>query len=183
MAKNPTSPEQSPPAAGGGPEKEGGVPMKKLIMIGVPLFLVQVVAIYFIVTKVLAPAPAAAGTTSAPVEHVEGKHGGEGGSEEHAENIYIVKDLIVNPAGTNGTRFLLTTVGFGVTTVEAKTELEEKDTQVRDALNTILTSKDLVALSSIADRETLRTEITRKVAELVKRGTLTNVYFSKFIIQ
>jgi flagellar protein FliL len=181
MAKNPTSSEQPAPSAQATSEKAGGLPMKKLIMIGVPLFLVQVVAIYFIVTKFISPASAAPGNAAS--EQVESKHGAEPGDEEHAENIYIVKDLIVNPAGTNGTRFLLTTVGFGVTTPEAKTELEQKDMQVRDALNTILTSKDLVALSSIADRESLRTEITRKVSELVKRGSLTNVYFSKFIIQ
>jgi flagellar FliL protein len=94
-----------------------------------------------------------------------------------------VKDLIVNPAGTNGTRFLLTTVGFEVTTPEGLKELETKDVMVRDALNTILTSKDLATLVNVEGREALRKEIEEKVGSLLRTGTLTNVYFSKFIIQ
>jgi flagellar protein FliL len=182
MAKNPAPPEQPAPAAKNASEKATGFSMKKMIMIGIPVFLVQVVLIYFVVTKFLAPASASAGGHSAPTKG-ESEHAPSVSEEEVTQNIHIVKDLIVNPAGTNGTRFLLTTVGFSVTTPEAKLELENKDMQVRDVLNTILTSKDLAELSSTAERESLRTEITKKVAELVRRGALTNVYFSKFIIQ
>jgi flagellar protein FliL len=181
MAKNTSPSEQPAPAPPAPPEKAGGLQLKKLIIIGIPVFIVQVVAIYFIVTKFLAPATAAPGHAAS--EHVESEHTPEEAKSHAAENIYVVKDLIVNPAGTNGTRFLLTTIGFGVTTAEAKSELEQKDTQVRDALNTILTSKDLAELSSVAERESIRTEISRKVADLVKTGSLKNVYFSKFIIQ
>jgi flagellar FliL protein len=94
-----------------------------------------------------------------------------------------VKDLIVNPAGTNGTRFLLTTIGLEVTTPEALRELESKDVMVRDALNTILTSKDLLTIVNVDGRETIRKEIEKKVGSILRGGVLTNVYFSKFIIQ
>jgi len=38
-------------------------------------------------------------------------------------------------------------------------------------------------LASVERREDLRTEIQTKVGSLVKAGSVTNVYFSKFIIQ
>ena len=95
----------------------------------------------------------------------------------------MVKDLIVNPAGTNGTRFLLTTVGFEVTTPETQKELEAKEVQVRDILNTVLTGKGLDELVDVSQRETLRAEIAEKINALLKNGTLSSVYFSKFIIQ
>ena len=152
MAKNPAPPEQPAPAAKTASEKATGFSMKKMITIGIPLFLVQVVLIYFVVTKFLSPASGSAGDHSA-AKKGESEHAAAASDEEVTQNIHIVKDLIVNPAGTNGTRFLLTTVGFSVTTPEAKLELENKDMQVRDVLNTILTSKDLAELSGAAERE------------------------------
>jgi flagellar FliL protein len=62
-------------------------------------------------------------------------------------------------------------------------EIEGKDVMVRDALNTILTSKDLVTLVNMEGRESVRKEIEEKVGGMLRNGRLTNVYFSKFIIQ
>ena len=91
--------------------------------------------------------------------------------------------LIVNPAGTNGTRFLLTTVGVEVDSPQTKTELEKKDIQVRDALISILTSKGLDQLGRIDQRDLLRSEIAQKIGDLLTSGKPKNVYFGKFIIQ
>jgi flagellar protein FliL len=194
MAKTTAPPEQTAPAT---PEATptAKLPLKKLIMFGVPLFIVQLVLVYFLITKVLAPAPASSAepehsTSSESSEKEKGKksHGSEGKEGKEGEGggdgkIYVVKDLIVNPAGTNGTRFLLTTVGFEVTTPEALKDIESKDMMVRDALNTILTSKDLASLVNVEGRELLRKEIQEKVGVFVHDGELSNVYFSKFIIQ
>jgi len=158
---------------------------KKLILFGVPVFLVQLVVIYFVVAKFLAPSGTPGKETAKAAESKEEGKGketeasGEGG----AQSMFVVKDMIVNPAGTNGTRFLLTTVGFEVSNAEGKKELENKEVQVRDALNTVLTSKGLEELIDVKLREDLRAEISQKVGEIMKSGNLTNVYFSKFIIQ
>jgi flagellar protein FliL len=180
MAKTTGQAEQpAGPAATGEAKKEGGLPVRKLLMFGVPVFVVQLVVVYFVMTRFASPAPA--GETGQAASEVKGSH--EAASESGEQNIYVVKDVIVNPAGTNGTRFLLTTIGFEVTTGEGKRELENKDVQVRDMLNSILTSKDLSALVNAEGREPLRQEISQKVGELIRKGSLTNVYFSKFIIQ
>jgi flagellar protein FliL len=150
--------------------------MKKVILFGVVLFVLQLVGVYFVMTKFVAPH--AAEPHSAPAEAAHGEIADAGG-----DNIYIVKDVIVNPAGTNGTRFLLTTVGFEVTTDDGRKELEKKDVQVRDALNGILTTKELRDLVDIAQRESIRVEIAEKVGQMLKTGQLRTVYFSKFIIQ
>jgi len=149
---------------------------KKIIMIGVPIFLVQLAIIYFLMAKFIA-APQHAEASAVKAEE-EGQK-----AESLTQNIFLIKDVIINPAGTNGTRFLLTTVGIEVSTPEAQQELEKKEVQVRDMLNSILTSKGLNELVSIEQRELLRLEISKKVGELLKSGKLRNVYFSKFIIQ
>ncbi len=154
------------------------MPIKKLLMFGIPVFVVQLAVVYFALTKFLAPASTVHGSASA-AEHAATVESVEPGEA----NIYVVKDVIVNPAGTNGTRFLLTTVGFEVSTPEGKKDLEHKDIQVRDVLNSILTSKELTDLVNVEAREPLRQEIAKRISEILRGGSLKNVYFSKFIIQ
>lgn len=176
MAKETQPPEQSktPPVAPA-PAPAGATPMK-LAAIGIPVFLVQLAVVYFLVVKFVAPSAGAA--PAEPAKAAETKE-----SADAAKSIFVVKDVIVNPAGTNGTRFLLTTVGFEINSAEREKDLEKKEVQVRDVLNTVLTGKGLDELVRPDQREALRKEIFQKVAEMLPAGTLTNVYFSKFIIQ
>jgi flagellar protein FliL len=167
----------------------GGISIKQLLMFGVPVFVVICGLMIWLLPKFLGPP--AAGSPEKPAaaeskghgEKSEGHEGGEGEEGGAEPNIYIVKDVILNPAGTNGTRFLLTTVGFEVSNAEAKKEIEAKDVQVRDALNTILTAKSLTTLSLPENRDSIRQEIAERVGKLLRTGELTSVYFSKFIIQ
>lgn len=183
MAKTPDAAQQS--AKTPEPAVESGLSMRKLLLFGIPVFVVQLVVVYVVITKLFVPAasasldPLAAAAMRTPGARAQGEFAGG----TSAVSIYVVKDIIVNPAGTNGTRFLLTTIGFEVSSPEARKELEVKDVQLRDLLNTILTSKDMVTLSLVDQREALRQEIARKVSAMVQSGTLNNVYFSKFIIQ
>jgi len=173
MAKEPASVEA---------KQEAQVPVsqpflsKKMILIGIPVFLIQVLILYFILSKFV-------GTNSAAVPDKPGKEITEAATEETSKNIFVIKDIIVNPSGTNGTRFLLTTIGVEVSTAEAMKEMESMDIQIRDALNSILTSKGLVELSDVQQREKLREEIGLRISSYLKTGKTKNVYFSKFIIQ
>jgi flagellar basal body-associated protein FliL len=182
MAKETQSPDQSIQAARPG---AGSFLSKRMIMIGVPVFILQVALLYFLMVKFMVTST---GSAKEPLKSLEqNEHGkaaeGESGGEGSGQSIFVVKDLMVNPAGTNGTRFLLTTVGFEVNSPEGQRELERKEVQVRDVLNTILTSKGLDELIDVGQREELRTEISRRVGDLIKSGSLTKVYFSKFVIQ
>jgi flagellar FliL protein len=179
MANEPTQEEQK----NAQPEQaKKPLPIKKLIMIGIPVFLVQIVVLFFVATKFVGsgqPNQDASASAGQSQKAEEGAEGGEGAGS----HMFIVKDLIVNPAGTNGTRFLLISVGFETSTVEGAKEMERKEIQVRDALNSVLTSKTLDDLANVAQREELRSELLSKASELVKSGSVSNVYFSKFIIQ
>ena len=177
MAKDSTAPDQKPETSATTPPLAAkSFSMKKVLMFGVPIFVVQVVLLYFLATKFIFPA----NTTQAAEKKVEPTSEKK---EEPVRQVYVVSDLIVNPAGTNGTRFLLTTIGVEVDSPQTKIELEKKDIQVRDALISILTSKGLDQLGKVEQREILRGEIAAKVGEMLKSGKPKNVYFGKFIIQ
>ncbi|HTY39296.1 MAG TPA: flagellar basal body-associated FliL family protein [Bacteroidota bacterium] len=175
MAKEPSPADQNAtpkPAA----EKQS-IFSKKLVLIGIPVFVLQVALLYFVAVKFLGSP-----SHSEPSKQAEAEESKESG-EPAVQNIFVVKDLIVNPAGTNGTRFLLVTVGFELSTPGAQKELEKKEIQLRDALNTILGSKKLEDLAGVERREELRTQISAQVGSLLQSGAVNNVYFSKFIIQ
>lgn len=165
----------APPEA---PKEQPAFSPKKLIIFGVPVFLIQFVMVYFLTVKFIAPANTSHDAPSGEEKKASGEKGLE---EEH--QVFLLKEVLVNPAGTNGTRFLLTSIGFEVSSPEAKQDLEKKEVQVRDIMNTILTNKTLPELVDFQKREIIRTEIAQKTSKLLKDGTLRKVYFSKFIIQ
>lgn len=101
----------------------------------------------------------------------------------HPEFLFVVKDLIVNPAGTGGLRYLLTSVGIEVTNEKAFAEIQSKEVIVNDILINVLSSKTLEELSDVTKRKDLRREIAKKIDEILTQGRVQNVYFSKFIIQ
>jgi flagellar FliL protein len=152
------------------------ISMQKILMIGVPVFIVQVIIVYFLMAKFMSkPAAGAETAATSATEKV--------GTESAEPNLLVVKDIIINPAGTNGGRFLLATIGIDVNSPEALVELNKKEVQVRDVLNTVLTEKTLPQLIDITQREQLRTEIAKKMGDIINTGKVRNIYFSKFIIQ
>ncbi len=155
--------------------KSEPINIKKILIIGGPIILVQIVLLYFIFAKFIAP-----GMSSQPQAKEEAH--GESAAPEQTQ-VMVIKDIIVNPAGTNGTRFLLTTIGLEIPSPELKLELEAKEVQTRDILNTILTSKGLDELTAPQFKELLRKEILEKLNSTLTKGKIKNIYFSKFIIQ
>ncbi len=168
------------PAGNAGQEvssKESAFSMKKMIIFIVPIFIIQVVLIYFLIGKFLSQPQ-----SPQPV-HVNEPQQIETVDTLQDFSVYVVNDIVINPAGTNATRFLLTTIGFEVTSEDTKEELTRKDVQLRDILNTILTSKRLEELVNVDQRALLREEIIAEVNALIRSGSINQVYFSKFIIQ
>lgn len=191
MAEDTQAPEQNEKKE----EKKSGGTMKKLLIFGVPAFLVQLVVIYFLTAKFVVPMTLQSqigkiAKHETKDEHTDGEEPtGEGAEDEEEEStpkvqqVYVVKDLIINPAGTNGQRYLLTTIAFNVSSESALKELEGKELLVRDMLNSILTSKTMDQLIDVAQREALREEIQKKAKEILSRGKVKGVYFSKYVVQ
>jgi flagellar FliL protein len=91
--------------------------------------------------------------------------------------------MIVNPANTNGKMLLLASLGLAVESEESKKVLEEKQVIVKDAVISVLSSKSVGQLSSSTYRDTLKTEILKNLSTQMPGSKVSNIYFSKFIIQ
>ena len=169
----------------------------KVLMIGLPIFIVQLVAVYFITANVLLSGHSKSSDSEEPKteevteeksegseeskegEKIEGKEGENSGSAL----IFALDDMIVNPANTNGKMLLLASLGLAVESEESKKSLEEKQVIVKDAVISVLSSKNVGQLSSSTYRDTLKTEILKNLSTQLPGSKVNNIYFSKFIIQ
>ncbi len=198
-------------------KKSGGISIKSLI-VGIPLFIIQVFAVYYITANVLINNhDISPGTDKAvkQTEHSEGHDQQDGGHEvereEHGdyegeeykpeqkledengyyqppvsnlgEHIFAIDDIIVNPAGTNGKRLLLTSIGLDVPNEVQLGELEKKEILVKDLIVSILSSKTLGELKDTAKKDSLKKEISTSLGKLIRKVRINRVYFSKYIIQ
>lgn len=174
-------------------DKKGGLNMKVLI-IGLPVFIIQLVAVYFITANILLSKYQSAAHKKASTEEVSGEEKeedakseegsseeGEGKKKESGKFLFSVDEVIINPMGTDGKRFLLASVGFDLKTEVEKKEIEEKVILVKDAINSVLSSKTILQLNDIGYKDTLKLEIKKKLKE--KSIKVNDVYFSKYIIQ
>lgn len=158
-----------------GPKKEGTMKWVPIILGAVVL---EVVLAYFLVTKIIAPQMRAA-SQQTDLEEVEKK-------SKTIGKIYEIKDIIVNPAGTGGTRYLNTSVGLEVENEELFIELESRIPQIRDSLIDILVGKTIEQLDGVEDKRLLREEILTRINEILpetKNGKVAHVYLIDFVIQ
>ncbi|MEW5924383.1 MAG: flagellar basal body-associated FliL family protein [Candidatus Zixiibacteriota bacterium] len=100
-----------------------------------------------------------------------------------ATEMFMMEDIIVNPSGTGGTRFLSVSIGFELGSREAVLQFEKREPVIKDALITILGSKTIEQLSDSREKEITRYQIKKRVEQLMQTKELSAVYFTDFILQ
>ncbi len=178
--KKQEQPEETPEPA---EIKKSSFFSQKVILIGLPLFIVQLVAVYFITANFLLNRVEGS-TPNGSRAKTENKSGKEGANKiELGKYIFLIEDVIVNPEGTEGKKLLLASVGFDLSNENEQNELKSKEVLVKDVIVSTLSSKSLEQLSDSSYRDKLKNEIGQKVTTLIPDLKLNAVYFSKYIIQ
>ena len=128
--------------------------------------------------------PALAGGVEEPTQVVE--------EQEHAEPEHTVlhvgavlefDNLIVNPAGSDGLRFLMATVGVGVADEKIREEMHEFDVPIRDRITSVLESQTLEMLTAPGARDSLRVLLAEAVAPFLEGDSAFEIYIPHFVIQ
>ncbi len=164
-------------------------PITKIILFGVPAFIVQLILVYFITANILMNKVSSAvnngqGAGVATEESEDSTNEEtEGGQSTGGQFIYTIDEVIVNPANTNGRQLLLTSLAFDLVSEANKTELEGKDFLVKDMVISVLSGKTTRFLGDISMRDSLRNEIAHKIEGFIPDIKINKVYFSKFILQ
>jgi flagellar protein FliL len=123
-------------------------------------------------------------TEAASDEKSEEEHGGEKGEKKAANTVHMMENLVLNPAGSNGTRFLMAAVAAEVKDEKVNEEMTSRDAELRDAVLRILGDHTVDQLADMAIRETLKKIVTDSLnARLASKTAIKRVYFPQFVIQ
>jgi flagellar FliL protein len=96
---------------------------------------------------------------------------------------FSMEPIIVNPAGSNGERYLKATVSLEAYNPDLTIEIEKRLPQIKNQINIILSSRTIEQVQTNEDKERLRREIQSRVNGLLTTGTVSNVYFEEFVYQ
>ena len=113
------------------------------------------------------------------------------GSEAEAEQevkavgpIFPLETIIVNLADSGGGRYLRVTMEFELAAEEgAEEEVTKRLAQVKDAMLTILPTKQFDQLTTVEGKNSLRDEIIAELNTVLGKELVTKIFFTEFVIQ
>lgn len=97
--------------------------------------------------------------------------------------LYKMDTLIVNLADQGGKRYLRLSMEWELSGVETIQEIDKRMAQLRDAILMILPTKQYADISSAQGKIDLRDELIARVNSILRQGTVTNIYFTEFVVQ
>lgn len=112
-------------------------------------------------------------------EHGEKAKGGGKGKKQTAQ----LSKMIVNVAGTAGTRYLMSSITIVGTHSDLKGLIEENKDQLLDLANSALASKTISDLEKPGSRNQLRSELMSTFNNALGGNIVQEIYFTEFAIQ
>lgn len=114
-----------------------------------------------------------------------GKH--EGGKEgEGKASVYRLDNIIVNPANSDGQRFLMCSIAIQADDPEALDVLREHEIELRDRVVTLLAAETIETLTAAGVRDSLRSRILTAIKPVLGEDgedVELQVYLPQFVIQ
>ena len=94
-----------------------------------------------------------------------------------------IQGLIINPAGTDGTRYLMVNLGLESRSAGILEEVEEKEVVVRDTILKVLGRHTVEELADISRRSDLKNELRAAVNAIVGQDQIQRMYFTQYVLQ
>lgn len=170
--------------------KKGGNKMLLFGGIGLVVVIVGVVLALFVVMPMMSDKSTDSDTEQVDESDEADSHGGsdeESGKGTKGESsgglTAAIQEIVVNPAGTSGSRYLSVSLGFEFSSAKVRSRFEAKELMVRDALISILSSKTVTQLTDAKQKEIMRYQIKKRLSQLLKTDKLKAVYYTDFVLQ
>lgn len=136
----------------------------------------------FVLGPKLTSARGAHAATAANAEAPSGKSDGK--ADAHAKPVLFKLDnIIVNPAGAQGTHFLMASVAFEVPDDRVETRLRDREVQVRDVVIATLERQTMESLVQPGVRDAIKRDLTAAVTPIAAPTAWIRVYLPQFVIQ
>ncbi len=114
------------------------------------------------------------------------KKGGKHEGKEGASSVYRLDNIIVNPANSDGQRFLMCSIAIQADDPAALDILREHEIELRDRVVTLLAAESIESLTAAGVRDSLRTRILTAIVPVLGEegeGVELQVYLPQFVIQ
>jgi flagellar FliL protein len=118
---------------------------------------------------------------------------GDGGGESHGSGSSggakakftapLGGKVLVNVAGTAGTRYLVASMTLVGKNAEFKDGVEKNDPQLRDSASSILSSKTINDLEKPGMRNIIRAELISAFNDILGKEAVTDIFLTEFAIQ
>lgn len=117
-------------------------------------------------------------------EHGGGKEGEGGGA---AANLHLIDNLVLNPANSGGTRFLMVAAAIEFKDAANVEAFKARDAEVRDIVLRVMGAKTVEQLSDMSLRDSIRKELGDSLLSLLpknkRKKAIRRVFFPQFVIQ
>jgi flagellar FliL protein len=97
--------------------------------------------------------------------------------------IYSINPFVINLAGSGGKRFLRVKMDLELKDQTTFEQVHAQLPRVKDTLLTILSAKKFQDINTVEGKSALRTEIAAMMDTLFSKGSVTNVYFTEFVVE
>ncbi|MFN8582712.1 MAG: flagellar basal body-associated FliL family protein [Gemmatimonadaceae bacterium] len=122
---------------------------------------------------------------AADSSEAEGESGKKAGGKEGeaASTVYLIDNVILNPAGSGGTRFLMLATAVDAKDATVVEQMKARDAETRDVLLRVMGSKTVEQLADMRLREDIKKELSDSLGTLFKKGAIRRIYFPQYVIQ
>jgi flagellar FliL protein len=119
-----------------------------------------------------------------------GEHGDEASDEADslaragaAPVVLTLDNLVLNPAASGGSRFLLLTVAMECGDAAALSTLQTRDAELRDVVLSTLSRKTVDELADVMQRDSIKTELLTALNDRFGKKSVVRVYFPQYVVQ
>ena len=104
------------------------------------------------------------------------------GEDVESADQYQIANLVLNPADSGGTRFLVASLVLDVTEA-AYTQLGARDAEARDVILTRLAARTVEELTRVALRDTIREDLRAGLNQMLGFDGVRRIFLPQFVIQ
>ncbi len=178
---------ESAESAGAAPRASGGLkPWLPLIIAVVTMPLLAFVTTRFILLPKLEHAlgqPKSGAATEAPADSAAATKDGKAVPAGKNKFVVPMSKLLVNVAGTMGTRYLMTSVSLVGTTPDFKAKIEDNKDQLQDLATGALCTKTISDLEKPGARNQIRSELLNVMNTALGGPVIQEIYITELAIQ
>ena len=119
----------------------------------------------------------------AQVDDVAGARGNGQQAQQILGTLFPLDTFIVNLADEGGKRYLRVTMDLELSAGISENEVQKRLPQVRDSILMVLPSKTFAEVRTMEGKIGLRNEILANLNGIFGKESITNLYFTEFVIQ